>query len=126
MRSPCRYRSRTANSPSADRHASRPVCDATRADGHPARGVIHNAPVSRRSDAFISYTRGQGEAVAADLHRFLTEHGFQLWQDRTHMRAGESFWAQIEAAIEHCEFLLMVVSSDAFRSDRDVLRNEWL
>ena len=77
-------------------------------------------------NAFISYTRTEGAAIADDLHRFLKAEGFVVWQDRTHIRGGESFWAQIESAIEACDYLVIVLSPDAFTKDREVLRNEWL
>jgi len=42
------------------------------------------------------------------------------------MRGGEDFWSQIESAIEHARYLIMIVTPDAFESDRAVLRDEWL
>lgn len=40
----------------------------------------------RDFDAFISYTRQQGGAVAERVLEFLRAEGFKVWQDRTHMR----------------------------------------
>jgi len=42
------------------------------------------------------------------------------------MRGGEDFRRQIEEAIEGCHYLVMVLTPDAFRGDREVLRGEWL
>ena len=82
--------------------------------------------MSRAYDAFISYTRQQGGPVAARLLDRLRQEQFRVWQDATHMRGGEAFWAQIETAITRARFLLMVLSPDAFVGERAVLRNEWL
>lgn len=82
--------------------------------------------MSRDFDAFISYTRRQGEPLAEHVLKLLKGHSFKVWQDCTHMRGGEDFWRQIETAIENSNYLIMVLTPDAFDSDRHILRNEWL
>jgi hypothetical protein len=56
----------------------------------------------------------------------LKEEKFKVWQDRTHMRGGEDFWRQIEAAIERTHTLIMLLTPDDFEGERRVLRDEWL
>ena len=77
-------------------------------------------------DAVISYTRQDGAAVAQRVLELLKEEKFKVWQDRTHMRGGEDFWRQIEAAIERTHTLIMLLTPDAFEGERRVLRDEWL
>jgi TIR domain len=73
----------------------------------------------RDYDAFISYTRQQGASLAEVVLELLRGQDFKVWQDRTHMRGGEDFWRQIEAAIEHAHYLIMVLTPDAFEGDRE-------
>ena len=83
--------------------------------------------MGRDYDAFISYTRQQGARVANRVLDLLkTEHGFKIWQDCSHMRGGGDFWRQIREAIERANYLIMVLTPDAFEEDRRVLRDEWL
>lgn len=82
--------------------------------------------MSRDFDAFISYTRQQGTAVAKRVINLLQGENFRIWQDCSHMRGGDDFWRQIEEAIERARYLVMVLTPDAFTDDRTVLRNEWL
>jgi WD40 repeat protein len=79
-----------------------------------------------KTDAFISYTRQQGRALADDIQRLLSDAGLSAWRDRTHMRGGEDFRRQIEQAIGESRYLVMVLTPDAFADHRDVLREEWL
>ena len=82
--------------------------------------------MSNKRDAFVSYTRQQGAGVADETCRLIQDARLSVWQDRSHMRGGEDFRRQIEEAIEGCYYLVMVLTADAFRGDREVLRSEWL
>jgi WD40 repeat protein len=75
--------------------------------------------------AFISYTRQNGAIAAERLRVLLTNNGIKPWQDRTHLRGGEDFWQQIEQAIRRCNYVVMVLTPDAFGEERQILRREW-
>ena len=62
---------------------------------------------------FISYARTDGESFAKELRRRLREHGFSLWQDRTEMEGGKDWWQQIVEALDHVEYLLLVMTPAA-------------
>jgi TIR domain len=74
---------------------------------------------------FISYARQDGEVFATALHRRLEkeEPEITLWQDRAGMEGGIGWWKQIEDAIARCEFLVIVMTPAAVRSE--VTRKEW-
>nr|QNO54145.1 hypothetical protein CKCBCIOL_00002 [Methanosarcinales archaeon ANME-1 ERB7] len=75
---------------------------------------------------FISYARSDGEDFARLLRcRLIEEYGFAVWQDRTDMQVGETWWQQIVAALtnEHVEYMVLVMTPAAMRSD--VVRKEW-
>jgi predicted ATPase len=73
---------------------------------------------------FVSYARSDGKEIAAKLRRRLQdEHGFPLWQDLADMEGGKDWWQQITQAIDHVEFLVLVMTSAALRSE--YVRREW-
>jgi WD40 repeat protein len=82
--------------------------------------------MGNKGDAFISYTRQEGAGVAEETSSLIQGAGLSVWQDRSHMRGGEDFRRQIEEAIEGSHYVVMVLTADAFRGDREVLRGEWL
>lgn len=72
---------------------------------------------------FISYSRRDGKDVAAGLRRRLGECGFSLWQDLADEDGGKAWWRQITDAIDHVEYLVLVVTTAALESN--VVRDEW-
>ena len=73
---------------------------------------------------FISYARRDGKQLAHTIRRRLSdEHGFSLWQDLPDMEGGKDWWRQITEAIEHVEYLVLVMTEAAVRSP--VVRDEW-
>src|SRR3954447_3274646 len=78
-----------------------------------------------RPEVFISYTRLDGEILAARLRERLTrEHpDLRLWQDRTEMDGGAGWWAQITAALDVVEFMVLVLTAGAVASP--IVRKEW-
>ena len=57
-------------------------------------------PRSSPPRIFISYARSDGEYFARDLRRSLIEeYRFAVWQDRTEMKVGETWWQQIVDAL---------------------------
>src|SRR3989440_3743744 len=72
---------------------------------------------------FISYARADGEQFATDLRqRLLAEH-IPLWQDRVGMEGGTDWWQQITQALDHVEFLVLVMTPAAMQSP--TVRKEW-
>jgi hypothetical protein len=55
--------------------------------------------------------------------RLIEEYGFTLWQDLADMEGGKDWWRQIEEAIKSVEYLVLVMTPGALRSD--VTRKEW-
>ena len=72
---------------------------------------------------FVSYARSDGGACAEDLSRRLKGAGFSLWHDLSDMEGGRDWWQQIEEAIRAVEYLILVITEGALRSD--IVRKEW-
>ncbi len=71
---------------------------------------------------FVSYARSDGEAFARALREKLTRK-FSLWHDLQDMEGGRDWWRQITEAIDAVEYLVLVMTPAALRSD--VVRREW-
>ena len=73
---------------------------------------------------FVSYARSDGKGIAGELRRRLQDdHGFPLWQDLADMEGGKDWWQQITVAIDHVEYLVMVMTGAALVSP--IVRKEW-
>jgi WD40 repeat protein len=72
---------------------------------------------------FVSYARSDGTALARELRRRLSEHGFSLWQDVADMEGGKDWWHQITEAIRRVEYLVLVMTPAALSSA--VVCKEW-
>jgi hypothetical protein len=62
---------------------------------------------------FISYARSDGEAFATKLRRKLEAKNIPLWQDRTGMEGGRDWWLQIQEALDHVQFMVLVMTPAA-------------
>src|SRR5262249_51199663 len=80
-------------------------------------------PPFRKSGAFISYARSDGEPQARALRERLHAQGVRLWQDRTGMEGGRGWWLQITAALDSVEFMVLVMTPAAIEST--LVRKEW-
>ena len=76
-----------------------------------------------RRGVFISYARTDGQAFANALRAKLEREGVPLWQDRVGMEGGRDWWLQIKEAIDHSEFMVLVMTRAAMASDE--VRKEW-
>jgi WD40 repeat protein len=78
-----------------------------------------------RRGAFISYARADGESAARALHGRLGVDAPDIpaWLDRYDIEGGVGWWNQIEQELERAEFLLLVMTPAAIRSEN--MRNEW-
>src|SRR5262245_29652999 len=82
------------------------------------------APEAGHLRVFVSYARSDGTEVAGEIRRRLSEeHGFALWQDLADMEGGRDWWRQITEAIDHVEYLVLVMTPGALRSA--VVSKEW-
>jgi WD40 repeat protein len=72
---------------------------------------------------FISYARADGQECANALRQRLQEAGFSLWHDRTDMEGGRDWWNQIDEALRQVEYMLLVMTPRASRSE--VVTREW-
>ena len=76
------------------------------------------AAASAAPRIFVSYARSDGKKFAAKLRRRLQDdHGFPLWQDLADLEGGKDWWQQITEAIDHVEFLVLVMTPAALGSD---------
>ena len=76
-----------------------------------------------RNGVFISYARRDGEAFADVLLTRLEALGVEAWQDRARMEDGRDWWLQITEALDRVEFMALVVTPGALRSE--IVRREW-
>jgi WD40 repeat protein len=73
---------------------------------------------------FISYSRKDGAALAAQLRRDLEAKGFVIWQDLVALEGGRDWWSQIEGALKSkaLQHFILVVTPQALASP--VVRRE--
>lgn len=105
------------------------------AQAHPAgsdRGQVEPSPAIQPQVAaapelppriFISYARKDGEALAHDIRQRLEQESIPVWQDRVKMEGGRDWWLQITEALNQVEFMVLVATPAAMRSE--VVRKEW-
>ena len=81
--------------------------------------------MTQKPRVFISYARADGEVFATKLRKRLErdEQEITLWQDRARMQGGEGWWKQITDALEVVQFMVLVMTPAAMRSQ--VVRSEW-
>ena len=78
-----------------------------------------------RHGVFISYARQDGEAAARALHARLAADAPDLstWLDRNDVEGGVGWWTQIEQQLDRAEFLILIMTPAALRSENT--RREW-
>ncbi len=74
---------------------------------------------------FISYCRSDGSAFTGQLRdRLQREHPeIILWQDVISERGGRDWWLQITEALDQVEYMVLVLTPDAVKSE--TVRKEW-
>ena len=72
---------------------------------------------------FISYFRKDGLDFARGRRKKLERKGFSLWQDIISLEGGRDFWLQITDALDHVEFMVLVLTDGAMQSP--IVRKEW-
>lgn len=74
---------------------------------------------------FISYARRDGEDFATRLRKRLEaeQPEITIWQDRARMEAGLGWWKQITDAIDSVDFMVLVMTPEAMKSE--TVRKEW-
>ncbi|MGZ3646889.1 MAG: TIR domain-containing protein, partial [Ktedonobacteraceae bacterium] len=86
--------------------------------------MTSNVNISREQPrVFISYARADGEQYAQSLRKRIEKEHIPLWQDRVSLEGGRDWWLQIEEALEHVEFMVMVMTPAALQSP--IVRKEW-
>ncbi|MEM9953164.1 MAG: TIR domain-containing protein [Chloroflexota bacterium] len=80
---------------------------------------------NEKARIFISYARKDGEAFAKDLRQKLITQFDEdtIWQDRTDMEGGISWWKQITTALENVEFMVLIATPAAMASP--IVKKEW-
>jgi len=76
-----------------------------------------------RKGVFISYSRKDGAAFAKKLRQRLQKEGFLLWQDRVGLEGGRDWWLQIVDALNHVEYMALVMTPEALKSP--IIKKEW-
>ncbi len=74
---------------------------------------------------FISYARADGEAAARRIHARLQAGAPDIpaWLDRFEVEGGVGWWTQIEQELDRAEFLILIMTPAATRSENT--RSEW-
>ena len=72
---------------------------------------------------FLSYARSDGKQFATDLRQRLEAEHIPLWQDRIGMEGGRDWWQQITEALDKVEFMVLVMTPAAMRSE--LFKKEW-
>lgn len=87
--------------------------------------VIARQPKKLRSreGVFLSYARSDGRDIANQLRGLLQLEGIPLWQDVFAMEGGHDWWVQITEALDNVEYLALVLTPNAFKSQ--TIRKEW-
>ena len=90
-----------------------------------AAGASVPVPASNaRRRIFLSYGRTDGSALADRLEQDLTSRGHEVWRDRSALRSGASWEAQIEDAILSHEVFLSLLTPHAVRRPDGVCLDE--
>ncbi len=82
-------------------------------------------PANVAPNAFVSYAREDGESFAKGLRHWLSheEPEISLWRDREELVGGIGWWKQLEEAIQNVQFLIMIMTPGALKSE--VTEKEW-
>ncbi len=85
------------------------------------RNTSVNTGVTPR--VFLSYARADGEPFATQLRQRMEAEHIPLWQDRVGLEGGKDWWLQIIEALNVVEFMVLVMTPAAMRSE--TVRKEW-
>ena len=77
----------------------------------------------KKERVFISYARSDGAAFAKKLRQDLEKENIPCWQDRQGMEGGRDWWEQIKEALDHAEYMVLVITPAAIKSP--IIRREW-
>jgi hypothetical protein len=77
----------------------------------------------RQPRVFLSYARSDGQEFARHLRTRLEAEHIPLWQDRVSLEGGRDWWLQIAEALDHVEFMVLVMTPAALQSP--IVRREW-
>ncbi|MCI0695865.1 NB-ARC domain-containing protein [candidate division KSB1 bacterium] len=83
----------------------------------------NDGEVKDKPKVFLSYSRKDGFDFARNLRQKLEKLGFSFWQDIISLEGGRDFWLQITEALDHVEFMVLVLSDGAMESP--IVRKEW-
>src|SRR5205085_1699969 len=77
----------------------------------------------QHSRVFLSYARADGQDFARELRARLEGEHIPLWQDRVSLEGGRDWWLQIVEALDHVEFMVLIMTPAALHSP--IVRKEW-
>jgi TIR domain/NB-ARC domain len=79
------------------------------------RGAMSDHPTAR---IFISYSRKDGDPLAAKLRELFVEQGLSVWQDLIALEGGRDWWSQIEDVLKAkaLHHFVLVVTPGALES----------
>lgn len=77
-------------------------------------------------DVFISYRRSDGETLAVQVQKFLSDKGLRVFFDKRDMKDGGYFTTQIESNLRKAPHYILIASQDALkiRDGEDWVRKE--
>ena len=79
--------------------------------------------MEQKPRVFISYARSDGLDFGRELRAWLENKGIPLFQDLVSLVAGQDFLLQIYKAIDQVEFLILLMTPNALKSD--AVKKEW-
>lgn len=69
-----------------------------------------------RPSVFVSHSHLDKERFVLDFGRAMSRRGFKVWLDEWSLKTGEPFWERIGAAIQSCDFVIVVLSKNSIKS----------
>jgi len=70
----------------------------------------------QRPSVFISHSHLDKERFIRDFGQAMSRRGFKVWLDEWSLKTGEPFWERIGAAIQACDFVIVVLSQNSLKS----------
>jgi serine/threonine protein kinase len=78
--------------------------------------LIEPSKTVQRPSVFISHSHLDKERFITNFCQAMSRRGFKVWIDELSLKTGESFWERIGAAIQSCDFVIVVLSQNSLKS----------
>jgi serine/threonine protein kinase len=78
--------------------------------------LVEPSKKAQRPSVFISHSHLDKERFIRDFGQAMSRRGFKVWLDEWSLKTGEPFWERIGAAIQSCDFVIVVLSQNSLKS----------